>query len=139
MVFGAAQRLHIGMRQQCIDRYLVALHHVENTFRQSGLLQYIGDQQTDRRIAFGRFQDEAIAAGQRHREVERRDAGYHSERLTQVPVVDTVADVLAVAGLQQMWNAAGELDHFDMPRTTSPLASGNTLPCSRVISAASLS
>jgi hypothetical protein len=52
------------------------------------------------RIAFGRFQDERVAAGERDREhphrhhrweVERRDAGHHAQRLTEGDRIDRVA------------------------------------------------
>ena len=48
-----------------------------------------------------------------HREIERRDARDHAERLTQIPVVDAAADLVGEIGLQQIRNAARELDDFD--------------------------
>jgi hypothetical protein len=64
----------------------------------------------------------AVAAGdgdrehpQRHhyREIERRDAGAHADRLQQRMAVDTAADVLGFFALEQVRHAAGELDHLD--------------------------
>src|SRR5215475_8641596 len=73
------------------------------------------------RIALRRLEDEGVAAGERGRElphrdhggeVERRDAGDHAEGLADREQVDAGAGALAELALQQMWNAAGELDHF---------------------------
>jgi hypothetical protein len=47
------------------------------------------------------------------REVERRDAGDHAERLTQRVDVDAGARALGVLTLQQVRDADGELDHLD--------------------------
>jgi hypothetical protein len=61
---------------------------------------------------------QAIAIGNNperhhHREIERRDAGAHPDRLAQRVRVDLRADVLGVLALEQMRDAAGELDHLD--------------------------
>ena len=49
---------------------------------------------------------------QRHhgREIERADAGAHAERLAHGGAIDAGADVAAELALQQVRNAAGELD-----------------------------
>ena len=88
-------------------------------------LQQLGHAQRQRRIALGGLQHERVAAGERHREhphrhhrreIERRDAGAHADRLAQRVAVDVGADVLAELALQQMRNAGGELDHLDAAR-----------------------
>jgi hypothetical protein len=65
---------------------------------------------------------EGVAAGERGRElphrdhgreVERRDAGDDPERLAEREQIDAGAGALAELALQQMRNAAGELDHFE--------------------------
>jgi hypothetical protein len=117
-----AQRLHVGVAEQRIDRDLVALHDIEDAVRQAGLLQQLGHQQRRRRVALARLQHEAVAAGERdrvhphrdhHREVERRDAGDDTERLAQGPVVDAGRDLVGEVALQQLRDAAGELDDVD--------------------------
>ena len=71
------------------------------------------------------LEHEGVAAGDRHREhphrhhhreVERRDAGDHAERLAQRPVVDAGGDLVGVVALEQLRNAAGELDDVDAAR-----------------------
>src|SRR5213076_1539465 len=47
------------------------------------------------------------------REIERRDAGADAERLAHRPAVDATPDLLGEFALQQMRDAAGELDHLD--------------------------
>ena len=78
-----------------------------------------------RRVALRRLQHEGVAAGERHREhphrhhrreVERRDAGADAERLAHRPAVDAAPDLLGELALQQMRDAAGELDDLDAAR-----------------------
>jgi hypothetical protein len=73
-------------------------------------------------VAFARLQDEGVAAGQRHREhparhhareVEGCDAGHYAQRLAQRPVVDAGGDLVGVVALEQLRDAAGELDDVD--------------------------
>ena len=77
-----------------------------------------------RRVLLARLQDEGVAARerdrehpQRHhrREVERRDAGHHAERLPHRVAVDAGADFFGELALEQLRNAGGELDHLDAP------------------------
>ena len=76
-------------------------------------------------IALGGLQHERVAAGERHREhphrdhrreVERRDAGAHADRLADRVGVDPGADVLAVLALHQVRDARRELDHLEPAR-----------------------
>ena len=60
-----------------------------------------------------RDRDREHPARHHHREVERRDASDHAERLTQIPVVDAAADLIGEIGLEQIRNAARELDDLD--------------------------
>ena len=120
-----AHRLHLRVGQQRVDRLLVAVDHVEHAGRHAGLGQQLGDEERRRRVALGRFQDEGVAAGERHRkhphrhhagEVERRDAGDDAERLAQRVAVDVGADVLGDLALQQVRDADRELDDFEPAR-----------------------
>jgi hypothetical protein len=55
-------------------------------------------------------------AGHHAREVERRDARHHTERLAHRPVVDAARDLLREIALQQLRDAAGELEDLDAAR-----------------------
>ena len=110
------------MREDRVDRLLVAVDDVEDAVGQARLGQQLGHPQRKRRVALGRLQDEGIAAGERDREhphrhhrrkVERRDASADADRLPQRPAVDVGPHVLAELALEQMRNAGGELDDLD--------------------------
>ncbi len=116
------QRRDVRVFDQCIHGHLVAVHNVEHAVRQTGFLQQFSNAQRRRRVTLRRLQHERVAAGERdgehphrhhHREIERRDPRDHAQRLTQIPVVDAAADLVGEIGLQQIRNAAGELDDFD--------------------------
>jgi len=120
-----AERLHVGVREQRVHRQLVALHDVEDAVGQAGLLEQLGHEQRGGRVALAGLEDEGVAAGDGHREhparhhageVEGRDAGHHAERLAQRPVVDAGADLVGVVALEQLRDAAGELDDVDAAR-----------------------
>ncbi len=124
-----AHRLDVGMVEDRVDRFLVAVDDVEHAGREAGLLEQLPDQHRCRRIALRRLQDEGVAAGDgdrihphRHhgREVERRDAGDDAERLAVGPAVDLGADIAAVLALQEMRDAAGEIDDVDAARRARP-------------------
>ena len=108
--------------KQRVDRLLVAVHHVEDTGRQPSFEEQLGDAHRDRRIALGWLQDEGIAAGNRWRsfperdhgrEIERRDAGDDAQRLAHGVEVDPRPSAFGVLALEQLRNAAGELNHLD--------------------------
>jgi hypothetical protein len=114
-------RLHVRMFEQRVHRLLVALHHVEGSGRQSGVVQEFGGEQRGRGVALRGLEDEGIAAGQRHRrhphrhhegKVEGCDAGGDAERHALVPVVDAATDAVRMLALEQLRDAAGELDHL---------------------------
>ena len=113
------------MIEQTIDRGLVTVHHVEATVGKTGLLQQLGDEHRRRRILLGRLEHERVAAresvgehphGHHGREVERRDAGHHTERLADVVHVDSGRSLLGVATLHQIGNTARELDVLETAR-----------------------
>src|SRR5262245_17626495 len=110
------------MVEDGIDRFAVAVNHVEHAGRKARLLEQLPDQHRGRRIALRRLQHEGVAAGNRDRihphryhggEVERRDAGDDAERLPVRPAVDLGTDIAAVLALDEMRNATGEIDHID--------------------------
>jgi hypothetical protein len=107
--------------EQGIDRFLVALDDVEGACRQAGPVEQFGGEQRGRGIALRGLEDEAVAAGQRHRrhphrhhegKVEGRDAGRDPERHALAPVVDAAADAVRMLALEQLRDAAGEFDDF---------------------------
>ena len=82
-------------------------------------------EQRRRRVFLGRLEDERVAAGDgvaehphRHhrREVERRDPGDDAQRLADLVHVDAARDLLAEAALEQMRDAAGELEVLEPAR-----------------------
>ena len=108
--------------EQGVDRLLVAVDDVEHARRQPGCDQKLGEPHRHRRIALRRLEDEGVAAGERGRElphrdhgreVERRDAGDDAERLAQREQVDAGTGAVAELALEQVRDAAGELDHLE--------------------------
>ena len=111
-----------GMGQDRVDRLLVAVDHVDHAVGHARLLGDLGDAHRARRVLLRGLEHEGVAAGERHREhperdhrreIERRDAGAHPERLAERQKVDPGADVLAELALEQLRDAARELDHLD--------------------------
>ncbi|GAB0068724.1 hypothetical protein IBA8402_44900 [Pseudomonas syringae] len=114
--------LDVRVLQQRIDRHLVTLHHIEDAIGQTGFLEQARHQKAGRWIALGRFEDEAVTGHQRHgnhpqghhdRKVERRNPGADAQWLTQVPVIDTTADVVTEIALQKTGGTAGKFDDLD--------------------------
>ncbi|KEH14699.1 hypothetical protein GY15_02625 [Delftia sp. 670] len=117
-----AHRLHVGMLDQRIHGFLVALHHVEHAVRQARLLEQVGDQQRRCGIDGAGLEHEGVARrnGHRehphrhhHREIEGRDARDHAQGLAQRPVVDAGGDLVGEIALEQLRNAAGEFHDVD--------------------------
>ena len=126
-ILGHRRRSHEAHRrdprivEQRIHRKLVSLHHGEHPVGQAGLLQQQRQLDAQPRIALGRLEDKAVAAGQRHREhphgdhggeVERRDARHHAQRLADRKRVDVAPHAFGVFALEQLRDATGELHHF---------------------------
>ena len=110
------------MGQDGVDRLLIALDHLEDTGRQSGLEEQFGQSQRHRGIALGRLEDECVTACQRRtgfpqrdhgREVERCDAGDDAEWLPDGVHVDAWTGALGELALHQVRNPGGELDDLD--------------------------
>ncbi len=117
-----AHRRDVGMGEDGVHRLGVAVDDVQHALGQAGLGQQLGEAQRAGRVLLRRLQDERVAAGDRHRkhphrhhgrEVERGDAGAHAERLAQRPAIHAGADRLGELALQEMRDAAGELDHLE--------------------------
>ena len=112
-------RRDAGVVQQRVHGLLVTVHDVEDAVRQAGLPPQLGHEQRWRRVALARLEDEGVAAGDgnrvhphgdHHREVERRDAGHHPERLAERVRVHVRGDLVREVAFEQMRYAAGELD-----------------------------
>ena len=113
---------HARIREQRVDRFLVAVDHVEHTRRQTGVDEQFGKPHRHRRIALRRLENEGVAASERGRklphrdhgrEVEWRDAGDDPKRLAQREQVDAGPGAVAELAFQEVRDAAGELDHFE--------------------------
>ena len=110
-------RRHVGMMQQGVDRHLVAVQHLEDAGRQARLGEQLGQQHRRGGILLRRLQDEGIAAGHGHgahaardhdREVERRDARHHAQRLADRPRIHVGGDLFGEVALHVVGDAAGE-------------------------------
>ena len=108
-----------------VDRLAVAVDDVQHARGRAGLGQELGEPQRAAGILLGWLQDERVPAGDRDREhphrhhgreVEWRDAGGDADRLAQRPAVDAAPDRVAVLALQQLRDAAGELDDLEPAR-----------------------
>ena len=117
-----AHRLDARVREDRVDRGLVAMDDAEDARRQPGFGEELGTELRRRRILLRRLEDEGIAArdGEREhphrhhrREVERRDAGDDPERLPDGVAVDVGRHVLGELALEEVRQAAGELDHLE--------------------------
>ena len=87
-----------------------------------GLLPHLRDQHRGGGVPLAGLEHEGVAAGDRHREhphrhhrreVERRDAGDHAQRLAEGVGVDVGRDLVGVVTLEQARDAAGELDDLE--------------------------
>ncbi len=109
------------MFQNGVYCHLVTVNDVQHTGRRSGLHHQFSQTHRQGRITLGRLQDEGIAHGDRHtehphrnhaREVERRNARHHAQRLAHGIDVDPRAGTIGVFALGGMRDATGELDHL---------------------------
>ena len=114
--------LDVRVHQQCVNGFLVALHHVEDAIRQASLLEQVGHQQAGAGVQRAGLQHKGVARSNGDREhphrhhdgeVERRDAGHHTQRLAQRPVVDAGAHLVGEVTLEQLRNAASKFDDVD--------------------------
>ncbi len=116
-----SDRLHIRIVEKRIDGFPVAIDDIEHARRQSRFHHQLGQAQRGRRVAFGRFQNEGVAAGDggsRHpqgnhrREVEGRYSGGDAERLAHRIGVDARPGGIGEAAFEKMGRADAELDDF---------------------------
>ena len=142
-----ADGLDVGVVEQRVDGFLVALHHLEHAGREAGLEEQFGQPHRHRGVALGGLEDEGVAACQggaglpqrdHRREVERGDAGDHAERLADRVDVDAATGALGELALEQVRDADGELDDLDAALDVA-VESGTVLPCSMDSSSASSS
>ena len=142
-----ADRLDVRVREQRVHRHLVAVHHVEHAVGQPGLAPTARPAAARPTGPSPRLEHERVAAGDREREHPHRHHGREVER------GDARRPRRAAAGSSRRprrWRRSREnppLSRCGMPqansttsrpRATSPAASRATLPCSAVISGASL-
>ena len=133
------------MVQQRVHRFLAAMNQVQHAGGQAGFVQQFDDARGRERNFFGRLQHEGVAAGDgerihphRHhgREIERRDARAHADRLanrscSRCPAATSFSESPIIRlGMPQATSTIW------MARRTSTLASSAVLPFSRVRMAA---
>ncbi|MGC3971331.1 MAG: hypothetical protein QM775_29520 [Pirellulales bacterium] len=106
---------HLRMREQRVDRFLVAVQNVEDPRRQAGFMQELGQPHRRERHLLTRLQDKRIAARdgdrkhpKRHhrRKVERRDADANADRMPRRFAIDARRDILQRLPHQQARDAA---------------------------------
>src|SRR5207247_1332343 len=104
--------------------HLVAVHHVQDAVREPRLLEELGAEDRGRGVLLRGLQDEGVPAGDgdrvhphRHhgREVERGDPGADAQGLADRVAVHVGGDVLRELALEELGNAAGELDDLEPP------------------------
>ncbi len=98
------------------------MNHIQHTLRQPGLVQQLSYQQRGTGIAFGGFEDEAIATRdgqrvhpQRHhgREVEWSDTGNDTQRLEIRPRINVRPDITTVFPLEYFRRGTGVFHVFN--------------------------
>jgi hypothetical protein len=117
-----ADRLDVGVVEDGVDRFLVAVDDIEDARRQAGLDHQFRKHHRHAGVALGRLQDEGVAAGDRgrefphrdhRREIERRDTRDDAERLAQRIDIDARARALGIFALQQMRDADREFHDLE--------------------------
>ena len=107
----------LGMVEDGVDGFLVAVHDLEDAVGQAGFLHQLGEHQRHGGVALGGLEDEGVAAGDgrahlphrdHRREVEGRDAGGDAERLAHRIHVDAGAGGVGEFALQEMRRADAE-------------------------------
>src|SRR5918996_3058574 len=110
------------MRQKGITRDLVAVYDVEDRLGEPRLDEQFGEEVGRRWVLLRRFEDEGVAARNRHRvhphgyhgrEVERCDPRHDAERLADGEAVYPGRDVLRELSLHEVRDAAREVDHLE--------------------------
>jgi len=126
------------MVEQRVDRLAVAVHDVEDAVGQPGLAHSSAiriDSDGTRSDGFNtnvlpHASATGTSTGDHGREIERRDARAHANRLPQRPGVDVGADVLAEFALELVRDARRELDDLHA-RTMDPVASASVFRAPR--------
>ena len=112
----------VRMGAQGVDRALAAVDDVEHAGRHARLQGEFREQHRRQRILLRGLEYEGVAADDGHgehpqrdhgREVERRDAGAHADRLADGIGVDAAGDVLGKFAELQAADGAGMFDHLE--------------------------
>ena len=110
------------MREDGVDRNLIAVDDVEDAVGQASFLEHLGEEDGGAGVALGWLEDEGVAAGEGdgehphgdHRgEVEGGDARDDAEGLAHGEAVDAGTDLLGEFTLQKLWNSCSELDDLE--------------------------
>ncbi len=119
-----AHRRDVGVLQDGVHRHLVPMDDIEDAIGETGLGQPLRRQLGDGGVLLGRFEDEGVPTGDRHRvhphrdhrrEVERGDPGHDAEGLANGESVDTGGHLVGVLALLEVGDIGDELDHLDSP------------------------
>ncbi len=116
-----ADRLNDRVMQDRVNRFLVAIDDLNDTFGQARFFQQFGQHQGHGWITLGRFEDEGVAAddgggehphGDHGGEVERRDTCGHAKGLAHGIHVDAGARAVGEIAFQQLGRADAVFHHF---------------------------
>ena len=117
------------MIEDRVDHLLVAVDDLEDAGGKPGLGEQLAQADGDRRIALRRLQEEGVAArdrdrahpqGDHRRKVERGDPHADAQRLAHRIDVNPRPRALGVFALEDMRDAAGELDHLEPALDVAP-------------------
>ena len=121
----AADEAHagdVGMIEDGVDHFLVAMDDLQQPLGRAGLEEQFGQPHRHGRIALGRLEDEGVARRDRHAEhphrdhrgeVERGDPCADADRLAHRIDVDPRTGALRVFALHHLGDAAGVFDHLE--------------------------
>ena len=124
-----ADRLHVRVIEQRVDRERIALHHVQYAGRHTRLRRHLREQQRGGGIALGGLEHERVAAHQRdrnhpqrhhRREVERRHPDADAKRLTHRVDVHAARHLLGMLALEDARRRARKLNHLQPPLDFAP-------------------
>ena len=117
-----AHSLHRRAVKDRVNRFLVAIDHLQDTIGQTRLLAQLGQEHRAGGVTLGWLEDHRVARGQGRAhfpqgdhggKVEGRDARDHAQGLAHGIHVDAGAGTVGEIALEQMRRADAELDHLE--------------------------
>jgi hypothetical protein len=119
-----ADRRDVRVGEDALDRGPVAVDDVQHAIGEPRLRGQFGQPEGGRRVLLAGLENEGVAAGDGHREhphrhhgreVERRDAGDHAQRLPDRRHVHPGGDLRGELALELLGDAAGQFHDLHAP------------------------